>query len=304
MLNFKSIYDKQEIKIILKNNNIDEDIEFIEYLNLNKLIVYFKSKKNIIKIFCNSASVKLGKNENKGYSEINSNHHKFLLPKYKCILNDENLFISKIEYLGEKKGNYFDSKNYLSLNYDLINNSIDAKLYGEKILHKFSNSIDKTSLDGIKNEIDKFLNLNGNFKLYLDSSHGDFVHWNTRSINNSYYCFDLEHFSNERVIFYDQIHWYIIPLIQKKYFFKINLISKYIFKFLSLNLKQTFSNIYKVKNLENFNFFIFFYLIEKKLYYLNMLSDEMLVKSMTKNYFNQASFVKNEICKLLKILKF
>lgn len=304
MLNIKLIFDRQKIKSILKNNNIDDDIKNIEYLNLNKIIVYFTSNKHILKIFCDNSSAKLGKNEHEGYNFINSNYRKFSLPKYECLYNDDNLFISKIKYLGEKKGNYFDSKNYLSLNYDLIDNSIDAKLYGEKILYKFSNSIDKISLDGIKNEIDKFLNLNGNLKLYLDSSHGDFVHWNTRYINNSYYCFDLEHFSNERVIFYDLIHWHIIPLIQKKYFFKINLISKYIFKFLSLNLKQTFSNRYKVKNLENFNFFIFFYLIEKKLYYLNMLSDEMIVKSMTKNYFNQAIFVKNEICKLLKILKF
>jgi len=66
---------------------------------------------------------------------------------------------------------------------------------------------------------------------------------------------------------------------------------------------KTISKRYDIKNLENFNFSIFFYLIEKKLYYLNLLSDEKLVESMTKKYLNQATFLNNEINKLLDISK-
>lgn len=302
MLNLKNIYDIKSIKTILKKNYIYDDIEFINYLNLNKLIVYFKSKEYILKIFYDNFSTKLGKNEHKGYKFINSSYKKFSLPKYECILNDDNLFISKIKYLGENKGNYFDSRNYFSLNYASIISSIDAKLYGEKLLDKFSNFIDISDLNKTKIYIEKFLNTNGNLKLYLDSSHGDFAHWNTRFINNTYYCFDLEHFSNERIFLYDLIHWYFIPLIQKRYFFKIKLISKYSLELLIIYLKKTFSKKYKVNNLESFNFLIFFYLIEKKLYYLNMISDEKQIKSMTKGYLNQAIFLNNEISKLLNIL--
>ena len=218
MLSFKNNYDREKIETILKNNNIYDDIKNIEYLNLNKIIIYFTSNKHILKIFCDNSSVKLGKNEHEGYNFINSNYQKFSLPKYECLLNQENLFISKIEYLGEKKANYFDSRNYLNLDYENIVNNIDAKLYSEKILDKFSNSLNKLKINEIKNHINEFLNLNGNLKMYIDSSHGDFVHWNTRFIDNTYYSFDLEHFSNERVLFYDLIHWYFIPLLQKKYF--------------------------------------------------------------------------------------
>ena len=303
MLSFKNNYDREKIETILKNNNIYDDIKNIEYLNLNKIIIYFTSNKHILKIFCDNSSVKLGKNEHKGYNFINSNYQKFSLPKYECLLNQENLFISKIEYLGEKKANYFDSRNYLNLDYENIVNNIDAKLYSEKILDKFSNSLNILKINEIKNHINDFLNLNGNLEIYLDSSHGDFVHWNTRFIDNTYYSFDLEHFSNERVLFYDLIHWYFIPLLQKKYFFRVNSISTFIFKILSTYLKKTISKRYDIKNLENFNFSIFFYLIEKKLYYLNLLSDEKLVESMTKKYLNQATFLNNEINKLLDISK-
>lgn len=303
MRGFKNSYDRKKIETILKNNNIDDDIKNIEYLNLNKIIVYFKSNKHILKIFCDNPSVKLGENEYEGYNFINSNYQKFSLPKYECILNKENLFISKIEYLGEKKGNYFDSRNYLNLDYDQIVNNIDAKLYGEKILDKFSNSLNILKINEIKNHINEFLNLNGNLKMHIDSSHGDFVHWNTRFIDNTYYCFDLEHFSKDRVLFYDLIHWYFIPLLQKKYFFRVNSISTFIFKRLCGYLRKNISKRYNIRNLENFNFSIFFYLIEKKLYYLKMLSDEKLVESMTKKYLNQATFLNNEMNKLLSISK-
>ena len=303
MLSFKNNYDREKIETILKNNNIYDDIKNIEYLNLNKIIIYFTSNKHILKLFCDNSSAKLGKNEHEGYNFINSNYQKFSLPKYECLLNQENLFISKIEYLGEKKANYFDSRNYLNLDYENIVNNIDAKLYSEKILDKFSNSLNILKINEIKNHINDFLNLNGNLEIYLDSSHGDFVHWNTRFIDNTYYSFDLEHFSNERVLFYDLIHWYFIPLLQKKYFFRVNSISTFIFKILSTYLKKTISKRYDIKNLENFNFSIFFYLIEKKLYYLNLLSDEKLVESMTKKYLNQATFLNNEINKLLDISK-
>ena len=89
----------------------------------------------------------------------------------------------------------------------------------------------------------------------------------------------------------------------KKIFFRVNSISTFIFKILSTYLKKTISKRYDIKNLENFNFSIFFYLIEKKLYYLNLLSDEKLVESMTKKYLNQATFLNNEINKLLDISK-
>ena len=303
MLSFKNNYDREKIETILKNNNIYDDIKNIEYLNLNKIIIYFTSNKHILKLFCDNSSAKLGKNEHEGYNFINSNYQKFSLPKYECLLNQENLFISKIEYLGEKKANYFDSRNYLNLDYENIVNNIDAKLYSEKILDKFSNSLNILKINEIKNHINEFLNLNGNLKMHIDSSHGDFVHWNTRFIDNTYYCFDLEHFSKDRVLFYDLIHWYFIPLLQKKYFFRVNSISTFIFKILSTYLKKTISKRYDIKNLENFNFSIFFYLIEKKLYYLNLLSDEKLVESMTKKYLNQATFLNNEINKLLDISK-
>ena len=303
MRGFKNSYNRKKIETILKNNNIDDDIKNIEYLNLNKIIVYFTSNKHILKIFCDNSSVKLGENEYEGYNFINSNYQKFSLPKYECILNKENLFISKIEYLGEKKGNYFDSRNYLNLDYDQIVKNIDAKLYGEKILDKFSNSLNILKINEIKNHINEFLNLNGNLKMHIDSSHGDFVHWNTRFIDNTYYCFDLEHFSKDRVLFYDLIHWYFIPLLQKKYFFRVNSISTFIFKRLFGYLRKNISKRYNIRNLENFNFSIFFYLIEKKLYYLKMLSDEKLVESMTKKYLNQATFLNNEMNKLLSISK-
>ena len=303
MLSFKNNFDREKIETILKNNNIYDDIKNIEYLNLNKIIIYFTSNKHILKLFCDNSSAKLGKNEHEGYNFINSNYQKFSLPKYECLLNQENLFISKIEYLGEKKANYFDSRNYLNLDYENIVNNIDAKLYSEKILDKFSNSLNILKINEIKNHINDFLNLNGNLEIYLDSSHGDFVHWNTRFIDNTYYSFDLEHFSNERVLFYDLIHWYFIPLLQKKYFFRVNSISTFIFKRLCGYLRKNISKRYNIRNLENFNFSIFFYLIEKKLYYLKILSDEKLVESMTKKYLNQATFLNNEMNKLLSISK-
>ena len=127
MLNFKQIYDTQKIKSILKNNNIDDDIKNIEYLNLNKIIVYLNSNKQILKIYIDNSSVKLGKNELTGYNLINSNYQKFILPKYECVLNHDDLFIAKIEYLGEKKDyNQFINKKLKS---NIYLNSIAKKKF-------------------------------------------------------------------------------------------------------------------------------------------------------------------------------
>ena len=55
MLRFKNNYNREKIETILKNNNIYDDIKNIEYLNLNKIIIYFTSNKHILKIFCDNS---------------------------------------------------------------------------------------------------------------------------------------------------------------------------------------------------------------------------------------------------------
>ena len=60
--------------------------------------------------------------------------------------------------------------------------------------------------------INIFLSKYETFRIPLDVSHGDFIHFNTLKTSNKNYVFDLEFFQKERSHLYDYFHWYVTPI--------------------------------------------------------------------------------------------
>ena len=283
------------INNIISKLKISSKFDYVENLNLNKIIVYFKEKNFILKISKEKELLVFAQNERDGY--LNKDLKKiYNFPEYENIINTNELFVSKIQYLGEKKGNYFEvekfiKKKNLEINYD----TIGLEKYFQKLKdYYFLNDLNN-NLKNINFEINLFINQNNIHNVPVELSHGDFIHWNTRKHENKFFNYDLELYNPQRVFCYDIIHWHYMPFIQK-----LDLIKP---KFIKNKLINLF-NIYLINLLrkKNSNFtildykkFIFLYLFEKKLYYLKILSVENIQCKTTKIYYNQLIYIQKII---------
>ena len=269
----------------------DLKIKLINFkkLNLNKYMILALKNKNFffLKISTDRYTSQLIKNELKGYKN-NKIKLKFKhLPKFKIIDYKKNI-TAKIDYLGNKKGNYFSYKHFLNKTKIYKNNFVNINFYFQLILKNifsFDKKIEEELIKYNKLIIKKFRIK----KVQVDVSHGDFVHWNTMIYNSKYFVYDLEFFSEKRVYIFDQIHWYLAPLIQKIYTYKLKKLieKKYIFSLLIFFIKKIFFNFLSKKT---FYFYLTLYLIEKELYYKNLIILMSKKKNYQKDYFLRTKF--------------
>ena len=148
------------INNIISKLKISSKFDYVENLNLNKIIVYFKEKNFILKISKEKELLVFAQNERDGY--LNKDLKKiYNFPEYENIINTNELFVSKIQYLGEKKGNYFEvekfiKKKNLEINYD----TIGLEKYFQKLKdYYFLNDLNN-NLKNINFEINLFINQN------------------------------------------------------------------------------------------------------------------------------------------------
>jgi len=295
------IYNKNIdfINNIISELNISSKFDYVENLNLNKIIIYFKDKNFILKISNDKELIPFAQNEREGY--LNKDLKKiYNLPEYENIINTNELFVSKIQYLGEKKGNYFEidkfiKKSNLKKDYD----KISLEKYFKKLINYYFLKDQNNRLENINFEINSFINQNNADNVPLGLSHGDFIHWNTRKFKNEFFNYDLELYNPQRVFCYDIIHWHYMPFIQKIDLIKSTFIRDKLISLFNIYL----INFLRKKNpnytILDYKKYIFLYLFEKKLYYLKILSIENIQSKTTKVYYNQLIYIQKLIQNLI-----
>ena len=300
------LYDFNKIKNLLKMLNIDDKFDYIQYLNLEKIIIYFYKLNYVLKISNSNHSIRLSVNEKIGYDNSNLLSKFINIPLYKCIHNDENLFVSKIKYLGNKKGNYFQLNDFYKFNKNIpLKKSIKSNEYIERLNLKYLSRNNLSEIKEIKNFSNYFIRKFGNENLPTNVSHGDLVHWNTLAYNKVNYLYDLEHFDLSRIVYYDIIHWYVAPFFMTLYKLKITFTYKVLFRHLLNLLKRKLTKSFFLNLDQKFlNQIIFLYFFEKKLFYYQLFSENNTTFHMTKDYYlrslNQITLINMSLDLLLK----
>jgi hypothetical protein len=295
--------DHKKINQILDNLNITSEYKTLN-LNLNKKIIIPKNDQFILKIAMGKYAIKLAQNENSGY--INKEITDLInLPNYSKLHEDNDFFISKIEFLGKKKGSYFHADKFYNFNNCYTqDNFIKTHLYFKYLLNKYKTSLTSENIKFLNNEFFNFKNFHGNLELPLKISHGDFVHWNTLIFKGKFYSFDLERFEKNRIIYFDLLSWYLIPIYIRIYKMKkLNL--NVLFKSILFKLFIIFTKKKLVHSKKIFLHILFFFFIEKKMQFdeINNLFNK--IKVVDSDYFNKnklyseiTNFALNNLVKL------
>ena len=211
----------KNLKKLLNINTKNFEITEIIKKELNKFIIIISSNKQrhkyINKIHLSKFSIKLGRNEKKGYKFfLKKKINKFKIPKYKTIISLSKKYVSKIDYIKGIDVNYLDIEGlkYL-LKYSVkTKKKINIKKYLNIINDNFKSIY---SFDISKELIIDWSRITRKFKqdIYISSSHGDFTHKNLIKQKNNYFMIDFEFFSKKRIYLYDSIHWLIPPLLKR-----------------------------------------------------------------------------------------
>ena len=86
------------INNIISKLKISSKFDYVQNLNLNKIVVYFKDKNFILKISKDKDLLFFAQNEKDGY--LNKDLKKiYNFPEYENIINTNELFVSKIKKL-------------------------------------------------------------------------------------------------------------------------------------------------------------------------------------------------------------
>ena len=248
------VFSKKDITAIMYDNKIYEEIVSINYVFFKKIFIKIKKNNNIslLKLYLDDYSISLAKNENEGYSYLGKlDKSKFNLLDFKMINCNNDYALSKIDFVSGKKGNYFEYNKFYNYNIKSELNDIELKNYINLIKSKFNINNNQIIKDVINNLL-KF----EEYKIPLDISHGDFIHWNTIKTAKKNYVIDLELFEKNRSYLFDSFHWFLTPIINKMITFNLNflLINSpciIILNVLKLNLKNNYNKII----LENDNLF-------------------------------------------------
>jgi len=295
----------EKIKFIISDLKLNKKIYFTEFLNFNKCITYFEKENFILKFNFDKTFLNFSINEEIGYKNRVNFSKIYNIPKYETLLSSEEIHVSKIEFLGKKKGNYFNGNQFIN-NTHFKNNLFkkNVSFYLLNIKKKYDSILLLEDKKKINHEINLFLKNEGEFILPVNISHGDFVHWNTRIFKSKYYCYDLEQYDEERLYCYDIIHWYLMPFLQKINFTKSKFFKNKILKlfniFLKNKLKETFPEFQKT----DYYKFLFLYLFEKKMYYLMLINSGNILEKTSSVYYNQLIYLNYTIQHLIdNILK-
>jgi len=290
-----------KIDSVISSLNLDRKNYSTEFLNLNKCIIYFNKKNFLLKFNFDKNFLNFSNNEEKGYKKSNNLNKIYNFPKYETLINSEELHVAKIDYLGKRKGNYFNCTKFIK---DICNKKktylrTDVNAYLSKIKSKYEPVLSSDDKQKINYEMNLFLKKESEFLLPTNVSHGDFVHWNTRIYKSKYYCYDLEQYEEERLYCYDIIHWYFMPFFQKIKIFKSNLIKKKLTKLFHLYLQKNLKKIFAEFRSEDYYKYLYLYLVEKKMYYLMLSNSDNILEKTTECYYKQLIFLSNTIQDLI-----
>lgn len=244
------IFPKKNILAIMRDNKIDGEVISINYAFFKKIFIKIKkdNKISLLKLCLDGYSISLAKNEMNGYLYLNEiNNSKFNLLDFKMIYCNSEYALSKIDFVNGKKGSYFDYKKFYNFNVKNDLDHIKLKDYINLINNRF-NINDNQKTGQLINSLWKF----GNYKIPLDISHGDFIHWNTIKTSEKNYVIDLEFFEKKRQYLFDSFHWFLTPIINKIITYNLNFLltstpCTIIFKILKINME----NNYNKTTLEN-----------------------------------------------------
>ena len=248
------IFSKKNIITVMENNKINEEIISINYTFFKKIFIKIKknNKISLLKLCLDDYSISLAKNEKEGYLHHSKfDKSKFNLLDFEMINYNNDYALSKIDFASGKKGNYFEYNKFYNYNFKSELNNIQLKDYINLMKNKFNITNDQVQ-DQVVNNLLKF----DGYKIPLDVSHGDFIHWNTIKGLKKNYVIDLELFEKNRSYLFDSFHWFLTPIINKMITFNINFLlinspCSTILKMLKLSLK----NNYNKNILENDNLF-------------------------------------------------
>lgn len=286
----------EKIKSIIFSLKLNKKKYTTEILNLNKCITYFHDKKFILKFNFDNTLLNFSTNEEKGYKNSDDLSQVYNLPKYETLIKTEKMHVAQIEYLGTKKGSYFNCNQFIrNIDYNKTYLKVNVRSYLSKIKKNYFSYSDLNKKTNIDHEINLFIEKEGQFILPVSTSHGDFVHWNTRKFNSKFYCYDLEQFNQERLYCYDIIHWYLMPFLQKISFVKSKMIRNKMFKIFNFFLKDKLKEFFSEFNKTEYNKFLLLYLLEKKMYYSMLINSNDILKKTSTFYYNQLIYLNNTI---------
>lgn len=252
---FKEVkWNLNTIKNVLNIHCIKGNISKISHLPFKKILIKIKDKKYyyLYKISYDPYSIKLSDNEIQSYKIIKNNKLNFIkIPVYKKITLNKKYSITKVKYINEKKGNFFEFDSFykfMNLNktkYSLITNYINLKM--DNYIHLNKKIAKDLFINKYKIKIINKFRLN---KVITNYSHGDFSKYNTLKNKKDNYVIDLEFFNRNRNFLYDYLFWHLVPVFN--YLYKLN------------NIVHISILFYLTKNFIKYN------LLKKKLYIDNL----------------------------------
>jgi hypothetical protein len=274
----KFSFNQREIKKVLTSLGFKFNLKSINHLNLNKIIINFFDKKDkrikTLKLSSGNLANIYFKNEVNAYNNINEISKILNIYPAKIIkTKNKNLNIIEMKYLGFKKAKYFDFFKTFNFNkYKKLNfKKNEMYSYFKKIENRYSikKAKNQIKINYIKK---KFLDRYKINKVFTSFSHGDCIHWNTLLYNGKFYSIDYEFYDNQRSIFFDFIHWFFFPLMNKLDYLKLNfkIFPIYIIIFFLKTLIYAVGG--KKVTFDNAKIYIFFYIFEKLLQFENELN--------------------------------
>ena len=292
------IFSKEDILKILEENRLSCKIISINYSFFKKIYIKIEEGKKIylLKLSLDNYSIALAKNEENGYLNLNKFYKsKFNLVNYKMINRSNNYALSKIEFINGIKGNYFEFNKFYNYNFSSELKTIQLKDYITLIKDRYYINQNNSRINELfSHTINIFLSKYETYKIPLDASHGDFIHYNTLKTSNKNYVFDLEFFQKERSYLYDSFHWYITPIFFKSIKFNtvftlVNNIYSILIKILNMKLKR-YHNKLILENKKLFETLLILFLLERYLtlnYSINLENIDELIDNERKIFLEK-----------------
>ena len=305
------IFTKKDIIKILVDNKIECQIIDIKFYQYKKIYIRINQGGviSILKLCLHKHSITLAKNEALGYSYFNKeDDFKFNLPKYKQLNINEDYALSKINFIKGDRGNYFEFSSFYNNNFSnkLKKSTIEnyISLTNDRFQINDYNNKDTYNFNAITKEI---LNKYKSNEVTLDSSHGDFINFNSIKTINKNYMIDLEFFRKDASFLYDYFHWHISPLIFKCARYGQQFFLLKIFPLLVKFLYSTFIKRYNksiVNDEQSFKIYLILFLLDKHatLKFKSMLDgeDELTSHTQKKLVFKSADLFMDLLIKTLR----
>ena len=306
------IFSAEDILKILEENRLSCKIINVNYSFFKKIHIKIEENKKIylLKLSLDDYSISLAKNEENGYLNLNKFYKsKFNLVNYKMINRNNNYALSKIEFINGIKGNYFDFNKFYNYNFPSESKTIQLKDYITLIKDRYCINQSNNRINELFSQtINMFLSKYETYRIPLDVSHGDFIHYNTVKTSNNNYVFDLEFFQKERSYLYDYFHWYITPIFHKSIKFNavftfVKNIYSILIKILSMKLKNHHNKLIS-KNKKLFEILLMLFLFERYLvlnYPITLRNIDELIDNKEKIYLEkQSKLILDLLIKLTK----